>query len=395
MADGDDGGESVFGAIFFPEVVTMDGQIESSDTTTYDLVLPAGDPYVEGEVLVAAVAKDGTGVMTWPAGWTNISAGDTGGATARMQIRYHVVDGTEGWLAEGADEITITSAGAEQWASTIWRITGAATPPSAAAATGTGSAANPTTVSPGEFQKYLWLAIAAWDLDPGAVSGYPYADNQLMINGIGAGGVSMGICSQYLFNDSSNPAAFTVGNGDWRAVTIAFAPEETVEYVNAPGGTGGASVSGVGGTGTFAADSAQVSARDGGTGGDAGSGTSPALVGGGALYSGAGGGGGGGRELGGAGQVGAAAGGKSFSLSIGGNGVAGGAIAGAGTAGDDGDSTQGGGGGGGGGGNSGATGGAGGDGGDVGGGGGGGGGAATTGGAGGDGGTGRVWVYSS
>ena len=386
LTDGTAGADTVFGAELYPEFLTK--QLSSDSSTTTHPVDLSDDALEVGTLVIVLAGGNTNNAMTWPSGWTVLNAGDTGGAGARLECRYRVIDGTETFDGIDFPQISITCGVSQNWSSTAWAIRYAGTP-EIAAASGNGTAADSPNLAPaGGSKRYLWIATALWDVTPGSV-GYPYADNHLQ--GGAGGGPFQATCSKFATASSDNPAAWT-GTGDWRAVTIAVPPMAATEYIKAAGGTFGSSASGVGGSTTWASTIAFSTAADGG-GGGTGAANGVANPGKATVYSGAGGGSGGGRGAGGGGTAGAAGGGRNQVIGTTGGGGSAGAAGGNGGPGSDGSSLQGGQGGGGGGGGT-TTGGNGAAGGAVGGGGGGGGGGGTTGGTGGAGGTGRAWILS-
>lgn len=96
-----------------PIVTTTNTSVESSTTTTHDVSLPASLE-IDNLVIVKIVTFN-SGTLTWPAGWTSlVSVAVTN--QVRVEIRWRVVDGTEG------STIQITSSGAVQSAHQSWQI---------------------------------------------------------------------------------------------------------------------------------------------------------------------------------------------------------------------------------------------------------------------------------
>lgn len=390
-ADGTAGEDSVFGAILTNEVLGVTSSIQNTDATSLTVNLPDGSNVV-GRLLIVCVVKDGSGAITWPAGWTEWTSDNVFAAnSAIMGFRSKIVDGSEGFSGTG-DSITVTGA-SEKWQSDAWLIERADETAQPSTNEGLASAAvAPAGIAFGPATKrYLHIIQAAWNDDPGAVTGFPsgFTDNQNQAATSSPGHTRLARCSKYSSDPfSPTTGTFTVPNGDWATATIVVSLTTQTEVLRAKGGGGGASASGLGGSVAFASTVGWTTAIDGGAGGkgggDYGGGYVAAIGGTGTVFSGAGGGGGGGRDGGGTGQT-FGQGGQSPAY-----GIVGGSIN---SDGDDGSSTGGGAGGRGGAGQV-TTGSAGRAGGAVGGGGGGGGGAGTTGGTGGTGGDGRVWVYS-
>lgn len=213
----------------FPTVIgTVAHSHVTANATSITVTLPDGSD-TAGRLLLAAVSKDGTGVMTWPASpaWTVLDAGDDGGAASRMEVRYRILNGTEGYPATGAS-ISVSGA-SEEWASSVYLIKGhnsSTNPPEGTPATGTTGNMDPAaeTASWGSADN-LFIVFGTLDASV-TVTGWPanYTGNQHGDNTGGTGGVSHGSASRNLTAASDNPGTYTNGSESWRTLTVVVQP---------------------------------------------------------------------------------------------------------------------------------------------------------------------------
>ena len=200
----------------------------ASATPTFDVYIPDGSNAV-GTLIVAFATKFGTGAMTWPAGWVT-AGGGTDGASSWSEWGYRIVDGTEGF--DGVDDSIFITGAAVEWAASCISFPPAGwhgiTPPEGGTpATGASTAPDPPTLSPSWGSgKTLWLAyFGAADGDE-VISGYP-AGFDAMQHGdgtVGAAGVSHGFAMRYDEVATTDPSAFAMTTGTWRAFTVAVQP---------------------------------------------------------------------------------------------------------------------------------------------------------------------------
>jgi len=215
----------------FPTVVGNRETVVNANATSVGALLVNGSN-VAGRLVILIVTHDGNGADTWPGSpaWTMLDDGLDGSSASRLDVRYRVVDGSEGWT--GTDDAITVSDGSEHWVSYAWLISGQhASAPEAAAATGTTGNVDPAALTPSwGSDDVLWIVAAVIDAG-GAITGFPanYTDNQQSEDtGGAAAGIGAGTCSRNLTGASDNPGAFTNESASWRALTIAVRPAAAV-----------------------------------------------------------------------------------------------------------------------------------------------------------------------
>jgi hypothetical protein len=234
--------------VAFPTIHGVSHTHVTANATSTAAALPDGSNVV-GRLVIVCATKDGTGAFTWPSGWTQIAASNDGSSASRTEVRYRIIDGTEGFDGTG-DTITLTHASEETACSAItyssWHGT---TPPEAATATGTTGNANPPSLNPAGWgtEDTSWIAYCGLDASV-TVTGWPtsYSDNQHGDNTGGTGGCSHGFATRGLNAASDDPGTFTNGSESWMAVTIAVRPAPPT--TTASGGVATEAFSAVGST---------------------------------------------------------------------------------------------------------------------------------------------------
>jgi len=198
-------------------------------SSTFAAFLPNGSS-ATGTLLLAHVTCGPVGApgFTWPSGWTEIGTGDEENA-----VRYHVVDGTEGF--DGTDDSITLDAGAPdtpEWASSIvsyapgnWHGT---SPPEAASASGSSTTPDPPSLDPAGWgtEDTGWLVFLGVDSGNEATSDGP--DGYTTDHSDNTGG-SSGVLHAAAYLDSASasqdPTTFTIGSiQGWRAYTVAVRP---------------------------------------------------------------------------------------------------------------------------------------------------------------------------
>lgn len=105
-----------------PYIVGQQSSIQATNNTDFVMNMPTVRP--AGDLYVALIAHDGTGVITPPAGggWTEYADNDAGGGNTREHAAYYKIGTDEGGGNEAAS-YTFTGA-SEQWTGVIIRIKG-------------------------------------------------------------------------------------------------------------------------------------------------------------------------------------------------------------------------------------------------------------------------------
>jgi hypothetical protein len=226
----------------FAQVVVVDTKtgVVTSNSNSWTLTYPTN--LAAGNLILAFVATDGEAAATWPSGWVQ-KVGFPLGAVGQ-HIAAKISDGTEtGTFTLGLDA-------SEQGAWRIFRITewyggslGTTSGHDADgldfASPGTGSPTNtpnPPSLDPATWtsEDTLWFASCAVDTSR-TISVWPLPDlNTSDVSG-GAGGATLGICSDELAQASLDPGTFTISaSDDWKAATIAIRPAAGVAQSQAP-----------------------------------------------------------------------------------------------------------------------------------------------------------------
>jgi hypothetical protein len=103
-----------------PYIVGQQATKLNTASTSFVMNMPAVRP--AGDLYVALIAHDGTGVITPPAGWTEYADNDAGGGNTREHAAYYK-EGTD--QGGGNESATYTfTGGSEQWVGVIVRIRG-------------------------------------------------------------------------------------------------------------------------------------------------------------------------------------------------------------------------------------------------------------------------------
>jgi hypothetical protein len=209
----------------FPTLLTPAHSHETSNVTSTVVALPDGSDVV-GRLVVVHATKDGTGAFTFPAGWTSLVG--LASAGARVDVRYRIIDGTEGFDGIG-DTITLTHA-LEKTNITVhtYSVWHGTTPPEASSTSGATGDPDPPSLTPSwATDDTAWAAGFGADLES-IVTGFPtsYDSNQHGDSSAsGAGSATHGIATRELNAASDDPGVFTRDvSDDWVAYTVAVRP---------------------------------------------------------------------------------------------------------------------------------------------------------------------------
>lgn len=176
--------------------------------------MPSG--ITAGDILLAFVVLPTSTSITWPAGWTGITQATKTGLTIGVAKK----------VAAGSDTLTFTTALSTESAHITYRAysNDTTTNVGTLAAGTTGSPDSPTLTN-GDSQKYLWIAVGA---SGAAISGYPsgYTGNQVTEN-VTNGYIA--VATKNSETDSENPAAFSATSGTWYAQTISIDEQVGIE----------------------------------------------------------------------------------------------------------------------------------------------------------------------
>jgi hypothetical protein len=215
----------------FPTIFAVRHTHVTGNATSTNILVPDGSN-VSGYLVIAFASKDGTGVFTWPSGWTQIvAASDDSNLFCRTEVRYRIIDGTEGW--DGTDDVIAVTHASEETACSVityssWHGT---TPPEGATVGDAGFSntnPNPPSLDPSAWatEDTSWIAYFGSDATR-TVSGFPtgYDNNQHADNTGGISGITHGFATRNLNAASENPGTFTLDSNDfWVAVTVAVRP---------------------------------------------------------------------------------------------------------------------------------------------------------------------------
>ena len=236
-----------------PAVASVTETAFSSETTAHNVSMPA--TVNAGDLLIVLFNNDGGATVTTPAGWTQLASNATGTAV-RLSVYYKIAAGTE----DGTKVNFVTSAN-EQAAAQVYRITdwhGTTPPEISTAATGTDTAADPSSLNPAgwDLANTLWLAVAGQDQGGGTPT-YPVSYTGGITTRSSTGGsqrCQMMSARRVLAAASENPGAFTIASEEWVAFTIAVRP---VQYNLTIDSTEGGSVT-TPGEGVFSYDEGAI-----------------------------------------------------------------------------------------------------------------------------------------
>src|SRR5262245_35219583 len=106
----------------FPNIVATNGGNSGANTTSHTVNLPDGSN-VAGRLVIVIFATDGTTTPSWPSspGWTSLVA-VTSAQACTLEVRYRILDGTEGYAATGQTITVSTGAVSEGSAHTSYLI---------------------------------------------------------------------------------------------------------------------------------------------------------------------------------------------------------------------------------------------------------------------------------
>ncbi len=204
-----------------PTVAASNTSSQNSNTLTHTItgasVSGSGSGYIAGIL----VDRGTTTFSGWPAGWTQIFQGNSGGNSAShvaLEVRFLRSTST---LAD----FDLTSNQTEQSAHFIFRIDDGhlTTDPEASSSTGSDAAPDP----PNHTNSYgtddtLYVVIGGNDHGNDTTSAFPETDNNLSVTSGGTAGVNLGVCTVGVNAGSRNPGTFTIGGSEaWVCATVA------------------------------------------------------------------------------------------------------------------------------------------------------------------------------
>lgn len=219
----------------FPTKIAVSGGNSGADATTHTINLPDGSN-VTGRLICVFFCVDSIPTVTWPSGWTNFSGLPSSAGSAQLEGRWHVVDGSEGYPSTGATiSLTTDSAQGSGHNSILFGDHDSSTnaPTGATAASGSSTAPNPPTCSPGVSKDFCYIAITDHRGDS-VTTVYPtnYIDG-FENRWNSSSGESCSTAFQNLNATSDDPGTFTISpSATWIAFTVSIHP-------GAEGPTGG------------------------------------------------------------------------------------------------------------------------------------------------------------
>lgn len=194
----------------------------ANELATLTLTIPAGTAV--GDVLVAAIARDldgTTGTVTQPGGWTLLNEGDCPTATCTLAVYYRV-------LAAVPGSQTFTWTGNQKAAGAMFTFRGIdnTNPIDVAAATSTGTTANPASPAV-TTTTYGTMVLRLFGAGPSLAFTPPAGPTEQWDAGV-AGGANDTQVRGYLAYQTQGAAGstgtptFTVATTRWRALTVAL-----------------------------------------------------------------------------------------------------------------------------------------------------------------------------
>src|SRR3990172_9573385 len=212
----------------FPTVLGVRHSHVSSNASSITVLL-TDSSNVSGYLVIIFVTKDGTGAMSWPAGWTELDEGPDGSDLSRSACRYRILDGTEGF--DGVDDSITVSNGSEQWAASVITLSawhGSTAPELAVATKTSGTDADPPLLNPGAWgtEQTLWIVYAGVD-GPNGIDGWPtnYTGNQHGDETTsGSSACGHGFATRTNATAPEKPGSFTHPNAPSRSYTVAVRP---------------------------------------------------------------------------------------------------------------------------------------------------------------------------
>lgn len=212
----------------FPVVESSTTSTEdSANVTSHTVDYPSG--INDGDLLLCFMGFDGSPVINFPAGWTEIEDNGYATDTVTHAVAWRAADGAE----TGTFEVS-SNGNSQRSSHCTFRISGAADPAVQPPEMGGKNGGSSNNANPGELvptggaKDYLWFAAYARDRDD-VNTGWP--TNYSTINGEnqdGGGANSCGETAAWYQNNaaSEDPGAFTMdGGGDgWGAGTVAVHP---------------------------------------------------------------------------------------------------------------------------------------------------------------------------
>lgn len=200
-----------------PAVVEATATGNSNGAVTDHVIpLPAGSQSGDLIVIWHVAAASGP-TWTWPSGWSNQISNTN---TIRMQMRYKVLDGSEG------SSITITASSAVRGAWIVYRISGATTGTTGTVASGTSAVPDPGSTNPIGVKYYLFLTCCAYADGTTTSSDGPTDFSNLLNEADGnSSGVGIASADRFKFTNALDADAFTISASElWLAATFAVTP---------------------------------------------------------------------------------------------------------------------------------------------------------------------------
>jgi len=210
-----------------PYIASQQTSTQATTSTTFTMAMPTTRP--AGDLYVALIARQGTGAITAPGGWTLISS--TREAAAYYRIGTNVSGGNE------AASYAWTIGTGVEWTGVIVRIKGfdSATPISGTAGTGSSaSAAVPAypAVTPSHDATLILRTVGVNDDEPTEATWLPLGHTRITSGTSSSSATSVGIAASYLDQPplASNAAAAAnfvsdgILNDTYGAISVAIKP---------------------------------------------------------------------------------------------------------------------------------------------------------------------------
>lgn len=201
----------------FPARLSLTPTIVAA-ATAHNVAMPA--TVNAGDLLVVLICTSTTSAMTTPTGWTLIG---TATNVIRAGAYYKVAAGSEGGTTVNFPTGGSTTASAQVIQYQAGTYSG--TPSVSTAATGSSTAPDPSTVTPGAGAgDYEWLAFAgAAGAVVQSVTGFPLASGQTSNSLPNSSTPVCASCYEHAAGSSRNPGAFTLGTSAlWVAWSVAI-----------------------------------------------------------------------------------------------------------------------------------------------------------------------------
>ncbi|MBE2224705.1 MAG: hypothetical protein IAF02_24405, partial [Anaerolineae bacterium] len=202
--------------------------VSATDVTTLTINRPANT--AANDLLLAAIATDGSRTIAAPTGWTIINRGNSGGEVS-LAVFYKIATGTE------PGNYAFTWTGGEQATGTIMRYTGVnPSSPINTSGFGTGTSNAPTapTVTTTTAETMVVRIFATDDDDNPFAFPTGYSGRVMLESSATDFSVSLGLADvQQVAAGATGTAAFGMGaTEEWRAVTVALNRLSTAPIAN-------------------------------------------------------------------------------------------------------------------------------------------------------------------